>query len=130
MGENTYNHIFGGNDSTLEVTQRSQLAQQSCSLDPADLSSLFRGADRATGILLSAIKTNLNSPGQRPCMDLTKFLNNRGIVPCRGHQISDRFSLLQHGLPATDPGALRVGKYWGLLTVRSAIMRTRGSSYS
>jgi len=72
MGENTYNHIFGGNDSILDVTQRSHLAQQqqapghthSHSLDPADLHSLFRKSDKAGDILRSHIKSNLDSPGQ------------------------------------------------------------------
>ena len=66
MGENTYNHIFGGGDSTVDVTQRSQLAQQpahSHSLEPSDLHSLFRKSDQASDILRSHIKSNLDSPG-------------------------------------------------------------------
>ena len=63
MGDNTYNHIFGASDTSGDIVREQQLVDASPNVPPADLDNLFRRADKATDILRSAIKTNLDSPG-------------------------------------------------------------------
>ena len=63
MGDNTYNHIFGASDTSGDIIREQQVADASPNVPPADLDNLFRRADKATDILRSAIKTNLDSPG-------------------------------------------------------------------
>ncbi len=63
MGDNTYNHIFGASDTSGDIVRHPQVADPSPNVPPADLDTLFRRADKATDILRSAIKTNLDSPG-------------------------------------------------------------------
>ena len=58
MGDTTFNHIFGGQESTAGVSN-----QASPVLSPADLDGLFKRADKATTILRSAIKAHRVSPG-------------------------------------------------------------------
>lgn len=64
MGDTTYHHIFGSNENTAEnARQQEQVAAAPQQLAPAALEQLFLRADKATDILRSAIKTNLDSPG-------------------------------------------------------------------
>ena len=63
MGDNTYNHIFGASDTSGDIAREQHVPDASPNVPPADLDNLFRRADNATDILRSAIKTNLDSPG-------------------------------------------------------------------